>query len=46
MILIGDVTRDKWVRLYGFVSPDEITARIDDFLAARGKRQTLEKTGD
>ncbi len=46
MILIGDAASDKWIRLYGFVSPDEVTARIDDFLAARGKKQTSKKTGD
>lgn len=36
MILVGDPVNDRWTRLFGFVSPDEIMARIDALAAARG----------
>lgn len=35
MVLIGDVRRGVWRRLFGFPSPDEILAHIDAFAAER-----------
>jgi protein SCO1/2 len=35
MVLIGDVRRDVWTRLYGFTSPQQIAAQANHLLAAR-----------
>lgn len=36
MILVGDVSTGQWVRLYGFVSPDEVMEQIYNFMTSRG----------
>jgi protein SCO1/2 len=35
-VLIGDAQSDTWRRLYGFPSPEQIIAVIDELAAARG----------
>jgi protein SCO1 len=37
MVLIGDAQHGGWSRMYGFVSPDEIVARMQALRAARGQ---------
>jgi protein SCO1/2 len=46
MILIGDAKRGTWTRLFGFPSPDEIVARIEELIAARQKSETTLKLGE
>jgi protein SCO1/2 len=46
VILIGDAKRGTWIRLFGFPSPDEIVARIEELIAARQKSETTLKLGD
>ena len=38
-VLVGDASRGAWTRLYGFLSPERIQAKIDELLAARQTRQ-------
>ena len=40
MILIGDAKRGVWRRLFGFVSPEDIVAVIDELAAARAATNT------
>ncbi len=35
MFIIGDPLNDRWTRLFGFASPDEVVAQIEAMLAAR-----------
>ena len=38
VILVGDPSRDVWMRFNGFSSPDDIAARIDELLVARHEK--------
>lgn len=36
VVLVGDGTTGKWTRFYGFPDPDQILARINELVQARG----------
>lgn len=42
-ILVGDARRNKWRRLFGFPTPEEILAQVREFVAARTQVQTTSK---
>jgi protein SCO1/2 len=37
LVLVGDAKTGKWLRFYGFPSPDQLLAAVGDLTAARGK---------
>ena len=37
LVLVGDPKAGKWLRFYGFPSPDQIVAAVDDLSAARAR---------
>ncbi len=37
LVLVGDAKAGRWLRFYGFPSPDQIVAAVDDLTAARAK---------
>lgn len=42
-ILVGDASRNKWRRLFGFPTPEEILAQVEELVAARASVQTTSK---
>jgi len=43
LVLVGDAKSGNWTRFFGFVSPEQIVARVDQLLAAR--QNALSKVG-
>jgi len=37
LVLVGDAKTGKWLRFYGFPSPDQLLVAVGDLTAARGK---------
>jgi protein SCO1/2 len=37
LVLVGDAKAGKWVRFYGFPSPDQLVTAVDDLSTARAK---------
>lgn len=46
MLVIGDAKRGVWRRLFGFPTPEDIIAEIDDLVAARDASHTHVKMGN
>lgn len=46
MLVIGDAKRGVWRRLFGFPTPEDIIAQIDELVAAREVSQTSIKMGN
>ena len=45
-VLIGDARKNNWTRLFGFPSPEEILAHVDELVTARMPVQTTSKHED